>query len=407
MKHSAAYKGTLLADQAIVSGGTLATQLLVASGLGIAPYGRFSALVLLQLFLLSIQQAGITGMYQVIYPDMNGGMRARYAAGVWGLESMFLAGITIVALCGFPFFRTQYSFMEWMLCLSNVLLFLLQDFLRRIFIMGNETKYLVITDLLNNLLQVAALTVLLFAHSHSLVAVLWACSISYIPGMLWSLMRRTPRPDFGEVPYVFRRNGAEAAWMTASALLQWFAGNFYILAAGWWLGAAALGILRLGQYAFGVLNVVLQAVESYLLPRSAARASAPGELVRYLRTAQYKILLGTGLLLLLVMLCSKPLISWLDIPHPGELTTVLYGMSVLYLFVAGGYPIRIALRTLKLSRFFFTGYVLSAAFGFSTAYVFIHQWNLAGVIAGLLCSQVLLLCYWVCILQHKYAVLWK
>lgn len=399
-------KYALLADQVIVSGGTLATQLLIAAGLGMAQYGRFSVLVLVQLFLLSLQQAGLSGMYQVLYPGMAPGVRKRYAAGTWAAELLFLLAIALIALLGYPFFRLSFPFMEWIAYLVNVLLFLLQDFFRRIFITGNQVRALLTIDLSNNLLQVTALALLFRADQHNLQPVLWVCGLSFLPGLL-QILRPVQRPRFDEVRPVLKQHGTEAVWMTAAALLQWFAGNFYIIAAGWWLGAATLGILRLGQYCFGLLNILLQAVESYLLPRTAALAAVPGTAIRYLKGAQFKIILGTGLLLVLVLALSQPILNRIHTGYPAGVTTVLYGMSLLYLFIAGGYPVRIALRTLKLSRFFFTGFVLAALFGFSTAHFFIHQWSLAGVVAGLLCSQLLLLGYWIYILQHKYSVLWS
>jgi len=60
-------KTMVLVDQAIISGGSFITNVIIARKLGPADYGLYSIVVLAQLFILSLQQAGITGIYQVIF----------------------------------------------------------------------------------------------------------------------------------------------------------------------------------------------------------------------------------------------------------------------------------------------------------------------------------------------------
>jgi O-antigen/teichoic acid export membrane protein len=52
-------------------------------------------------------------------------------------------------------------------------------------------------------------------------------------------------------------------------MVQWFSSNFFTLVAGIYLGVNALGALRLVQSFFGVINVILQTVENYYLPKTA------------------------------------------------------------------------------------------------------------------------------------------
>jgi O-antigen/teichoic acid export membrane protein len=62
----------VFADQAIVSGSSFITNIIVARSLGVSNFGKFSVIILVQLFLLSLQQAMSSGVYQVMYGSMEG-----------------------------------------------------------------------------------------------------------------------------------------------------------------------------------------------------------------------------------------------------------------------------------------------------------------------------------------------
>ena len=61
----------MLTDQVLVSGASFATNILLARSLGLSEYGKFSAIILLQMFILSMQQASITGIFQVMFPGFD------------------------------------------------------------------------------------------------------------------------------------------------------------------------------------------------------------------------------------------------------------------------------------------------------------------------------------------------
>lgn len=82
-------------------------------------------------------------------------------------------------------------------------------------------------------------------------------------------------------------------------------------------------------------------------------------------------------------------------------------MSVLYVLIFIGYPVRIAIRALILNKIFFKGYLLTFFFGLLSSYLLLSFFNLAGAIAGLIGSQIILLTYWQIQLHKKEFILWK
>ncbi len=400
-------KTAVLADQMLVSGSMLLTQLLVVRALGIQEYGFFSVVSLVQLFALSLQQAGITGMYMVVAPGMAVGQRKVYKAGMMAVMIVVALAMLVFAAGMFPVYGSMCSRTAYVMFAAGIPLAMFQDMFRRVLLADGCYRSAFVTDILNNGLQLAGLVALYASGMSSLTAVAVVCTVSYLPAFVYGFRSMGVFPSRAAVKTVFTHSGREALWMTGSALLQWFAGNFYILAAGWWLGVTALGVLRLGQYLFGFLNVILQAVENYLLPKAGAYAGEPARLIVYLkRTQKYMLLVVVGIMLPGLLVVS-PVINFLKLDASGELMTVVYGLAIVYLLVVFGYPVRIALRALQHSNVFFGGYVLNAVFGMSTAWILIGHWSLKGVMAGLFLSQVILLSYWLGVLQHKYKVLWK
>ncbi len=399
-------KVLIVADQAIVSGAAVLTQLIVVRHLGLDTYGCFAAISLVQLFILSVQQSGLTGIFQVNYPKLSAGERVNYLYGSWTIEVLI---VLVSATLLLPLkLVTSFSLAPeiYAPALLTITLGLLQDFFRRVLLCTGAPDKALTIDLLNNGLQIIGLALLGVAFRASLKSVLWICAVSFIPALLLSYYWIRPRFQLKNVINTSRLNGTESLWMLAAGLLQWLAGNIYILAAGWWLSPAALGILRLGQYLFGIINVALQAIENYLLPRAAAMAGSPSDTISYLRSAGSKMAIAIGSGLLVAVLLAKPTLKLLNAANIQQTLMMIYGMSAVYVLVIIGYPIRIALRTLKLSHVFFAGYVINAVFGLTTAYFFISIWNIKGVLAGLFFSQAILIGYWLTIINQKQKNSW-
>jgi O-antigen/teichoic acid export membrane protein len=195
--------------------------------------------------------------------------------------------------------------------------------------------------------------------------------------------------------------------MLLSALLQWFAGNFFIVAAGWWLGMAALGALRLAQYIFGLLNVLLQAVENYAVPAASKLQHEQKALAGFLKNILKKSMLVILPALLTIVVFSKQLLLLSGGEAYGNYSYVMYGLSVNYLLIVAGIPVRIALRVKLLNQHYFIGYALATAFSMLTARWLIGQWELKGVLFGLFFTQLLVVAYWLIILDRKKVITWK
>jgi O-antigen/teichoic acid export membrane protein len=393
----------VLSDQAVVSGSAFFTNMLLARALGLEEYGRFSALVMIQLFVLSINMAFSSQVYQVAYPSLGDIDKQKLTNGMLSLQSIPV----VVILVGSMIYYLNWKAVDHNILMAalTTVLYLLQDFLRRAFITQIKSKYALLIDCLTNFIQIIAL---LFVWYFLVLDQFMAWSIiglSFVPSVITGVFLLRPKAIYwSTVRYAWKLQTQKGGWLVGSSLLQWGSGYFYVLAAGWWLGPTALGALRLAQYIFGLLNLLLQAIENYVLPRAAAMNNTdPG---------RWRRLMGKCLIMIVPFLCIFSFFAEDIFRISGHASTtsytfVIYGLSFVYLLITVGYPIRIAIRSLELNKHYFIGYVLSVGIGLLIAPWLIKNWALHGVLVGIFTTQFIMLTYWLIILQRKHSILWK
>ncbi|MEO6930053.1 MAG: oligosaccharide flippase family protein, partial [Chitinophagaceae bacterium] len=191
-------------------------------------------------------------------------------------------------------------------------------------------------------------------------------------------------------------------WLIMTAMLQWWSGNLFIVAAGLYLGAAAFGAIRLAQNLFSMLNLVLQVFENYVVPRAAQIYKTSSQNLRsYLRSVSVKVGLLFVPLSLALGFFARPVLGFLGGEQYESYGIAVQGLAVLQLLIFLSYPIRIAIRVLLLNKVFFIGYIITSLFSVLAARTFIQWGNLEGVIAGLLVNQVLIIVYWQVMLHRS------
>jgi len=406
-----AEKYWVLADQLVVSGAGFITSLLLARTLGPVSFGLYSGIAMVQLFLLSVTMAFTSQVYQVVWPTLAVADARRFTGGM-------LAQLLLFTCLLLPLGRGLYKALPAtaarlgahaggiiLIAALGTALYLLQDFLRRAFITAARARLALLTDVLNNLLQLCALCAAAYYHRLTLGMACTIMALAYLPAVITGLLLLpADRPTRGAAGFAWAQQKSKSGWLLGAALLQWGAGYFFVVAAGWYLGAAALGALRLAQYLFGLLNVLLAALESYALPRMAAHTANA--------RAYCGVLLRKTMLLLLPLLALLCLFARQVLVLAGGLeyaqyAFVMYGLSGVYVLMALGYPVRIVIRSLHLHKQYFMAYTLSVAITIPAAPWLLRHWQLYGVLCGLLLTQLICIGYWLTALQRKTSFIWK
>lgn len=408
--HTHLPKILVLGDQAVVSASAFLTNIIVARALGITSYGQFSAIVLVQLFLLSLQQAGSSGIYQVMLARFDAATQQRYTNGLFYLQVGaygLLTGIAFLLRFLFPSLAGGYE-QVFIAAVCGGILYLLQDFLRKVLLTQRKEARALGVDIITNLLQLSLLVYMAWNARLDLLMACWIICLTFLPSVLAGIIWINPgKFSLENIRFALTQHKKQSGWMLLSALLQWFAGNFFVVAAGWWLGAAALGALRLSQYIFGLLNVLLQAVENYALPAASRIECNGAALVGFIRRILFKSFLVMLPILALVAVFAKQLLLISGGQSYAGYEYVMYGLVANYVIIVSGLPIRIALRVKLLNQHYFIGYLIATCFSLLSARWLIGGWGLVGVLAGLFTTQVLVVGYWLIILNRKKVFSWK
>jgi len=400
----------VFADQAIVSGSSFVTNIVVARSLGVTNYGKFSVVILIQLFLLSLQQAVSSGVYQVMFGGLEEKFKSSYTNGLFYIQLMLYAAL--IALCGggyylFPSVSNGYEII-FPAAIAGTLLFLLQDFLRKVLLSKKEEWKALMIDAITNFIQIVLLVVYAFTGKLSLPIACWIIALTFIPSIIAGIIWINPgNISFDNIRLTFGIHKKQSHWMLMSALLQWFAGNFFVVAAGMWLGVAALGALRLAQYIFGFLNVLLQAIENYALPHASSLQKSPEQFNGFLKSVFRKTFLMIAPVLVILSLFARQILQLSGGASYLDYSYVIHGLSLVYVLILTGLPIRIALRVRLLNQNYFIGYLLASGFSMLTARWLIGNWHLLGVLTGLFITQLIVIIYWSAILTRKKVLSWK
>jgi len=401
----------VLADQVVVSASAFLTNLLLARALGLSKYGLFSIVAMVQLLLLSVTMAFGAQVYQVVYPKLDDvkkrmltiGMLSQQLALAAALSALIPVLYLVAAKLNSSWLNTNVSLIA--VAIIATALYLLQDFLRRVFMTQGKGKAAFIIDFLTNALQIIALGVFWYLHKINPVTAWFIIGFSFVPSILVGLYLLRPiKLTIEAFRFCWSQQRDRVGWLAGSSVLQWGAGYFFVVAAGWFVGVAALGALRLTQYLFGLLNLLFQAIENYVLPKASAFI---GDQNAYWWQLLKKCLLLIVPFLLLFSFFAKPILQLAGGIELRQYSFIVYGLSLVYLLMTIGYPVRIAIRSLQLNREYFIAYILSVFLNLCIAPWLLRHWELYGVLTGLFLNQLVIIGYWLIVLKRKQQFLWK
>lgn len=396
----------VLMDQVIFSGTNFLLTLFLAKQLDIKNFGLFSTVVLICYLAMSITNALIIQPFQVSYVKISN--RKEYFVslllGLLILLSILIFLIKLVVL----FFPDNNAFKLY----SNSLLcfifgYLFQDFYRKLFLGIDKVVTALVIDV--TFLILIMLGFIYFKDNLNLSISLWILGlgnvISSVPG-IYFILKIYKNPISWKL--FLNNHIAQGKWLFSVALLQWSSSNFFVLLSGIYLGIEALGALRLVQSFFGIINIVLQTVENYILPKVALIYNkSKTEAKKYLLKMSFFGAIMFGALLTILFIFSKEIIVLAGGTKYENYSYVVKIIAVLYFFIFLSYPVRIAVRVMVLNKIFFYGYLLSFIFSVCTFHFLLKYSGLYGAIAGLICNQIIMILYWQNQLKKNQFQLWK
>lgn len=393
-------RALILADQTVMSASGFLANFLMAWKLQLTQYGQYALVFIGMMLLMSLQQALFIQPAQVFFPRFRKEQQQKLTGSllILALPVLIIASVILEVV-----YELVYDIHISTGILSLVTLFwLLADLLRKLAIMLRPGISLVIIDCIYVLVFLGS--ILLFSPAN-ISSGLLISGLSATISLAFIFVIKPQIPGFRIFNFTLFRCLPTAGWMVLTSAVQWSSSNYLLLAAGSWLNSASLGLLRLAQYLYGLLNIFLQAYENYAVPRLVAYTGEGSRRNRYLIKFSLPFLLPVVLLLCVITI----LFPWLFSFVSTETTDfpVHYWLSVLYLLIVTGYPVRVYIRASKYNPIYFGAHALSLLFILMSASYLIINFETAGVIMGLIMSQAIMLAVWAAFLFRKNEVSWR
>ncbi|SIS30546.1 Membrane protein involved in the export of O-antigen and teichoic acid [Chryseobacterium joostei] len=390
-------------DQLIFSGSNFLLTFLLARKLSISDFGFFSCVLLVTYFLVGICNAVIVQPFQISaakeFSRKSLGFVFQAVLLLIFIFALLLFAAKFLPISAIEFFKRN---------LSAVILFttayIFQDFVRKILLTLDHIQILLFIDCI----FLAVFPFIWVEESLSLFKSLYIIGIinfiATIPGIIYFIKNS----DFSlKNNSLFRYHFKEGKWLLSASVVQWFSNNFFTLVAGIYLGTNALGALRLVQSFFGIINIILQTVENYYLPKTALlHYQNKGQEKKELLKNMSKGMAVLGVLIAGFFIFSEPIITFLGGQKYHQYGFVIRLISVLYIVILYGYPTRIAIRILEQNKVFFIGYCISFMFSLLSFHFLLKYFELYGAVSGLVINQVLMVVYWKILLNKKNISVW-
>jgi len=397
-------KTVVLIDQAIVSGGNFVLGILLARMLGLEQFGLYSLLWMGVLFGLSLHQAFVTKPLFFLYVGKKDTAKASYLSSLFKIQMIISVGIVLLSFGAFGIQKWVGANQIWIeyvpITAAITAAYLLQDFLRKSFFVKKQYLQPLFMDLFLYTVMVGGLCLSYYTETLNLGRALWiilgaySLSSSFYTVQAFFLKNKDIDHTSGApVHKTFKEHYHYSVWLLGTSLVQWFSGNFFLVAAAAILGTVAVGALRMAQNMVGLCHVLFLAMEN-IVPVEAAQQffknGKPG-MYNYLWNISLKASVAVGILLIGLTMLAPWLIGLLYGSDYRPYSYLVGSYAILYVFVFFGYPLRFALRSLQFTSPIFVAYCISAAISVFAAFPMTRAWGIAGVVAGLIGTQVLTL----------------
>ena len=379
----------MVALRGIASGSNFLLVILLTRIYGLETFGTYSMIWLVLIFTLSLQQSMILSPLLTLWAKNND-------KNIWnGFFQLNMLLAILMALFAALFARYAHLFAsKWMIdkysavIFFMVIVFTMHLFNRRSLINMGYTYFVLLID---SLAYLPPLVAILVFKPPLVTVLLIQVSFMGLAMMMGTLKLKPGFVAFKAIKPLVIDVWKFSSWLLLTGVLQWFSGNFFIVAAGTIMGASALGIIRLGQSAIGVFNVFFIALENRV-PFSASRllsVDGKAKMQHYLKDIFLKGALVTLVAMGLFAIASKPLIGLLY----GSIYTHYYWVLILFaglqLFVFINTLFQITIRTVEKTKIIFLVYLVITVFSMSLAFPVVRQWGIQGALAGLYAAQLI------------------
>lgn len=252
-------------DQALVSGTNFLSNILLAKYLGIEEFGVYVLIVLGILLFSSIFQSLVTVPMMNITPKTYSKREYLKVVKLQCLGFSLLLSLIAFLITNLSFVFDKNWDLSNLSLLITVLIFvtLNQDFVRRYYYVKESPKLSFFSDFIRNFLFLVGTTILFLYYSLTLKKTLLLLILANVLGIIPFYTIYT-NLSIGIVNFktYFLRNWMFSKWLLASSIIQWISDNTFMLGAGAFIGATAVGAQKAAQSLFGITHIFFYTLEN-------------------------------------------------------------------------------------------------------------------------------------------------
>lgn len=395
--HPTLKKGLVFFDQAMVSGSNFILGILLVRFIGIESYGVFTLLWMGVLFALGINQAFITKPLMSIAPKLENEKQKEYFQNLHSIQILVSVLFFILEMFVFIFSNLFWEdHITVLIPLTSGIIFcqILHDFYRKTNFVKDKIMLVVLLDGILYIGQLVGIMSLIFINKigleEILMVVLVVNIISVSIGGIVLGIQKSKIKNHLEILY---RHFHFSKWLLGTSILQWLSGNYFIIVGASILGTSAVGAVRLVQNIMGLCHVLFLAMENIVPIEAARQFHLEGEdaLTKYLVQITWKLGFGFCIILLGLTFFSPQILFLLYGAEAVEHTYIVFAYAFLYVLVFLGHPFRFFMRTIEQTRPIFMAYALSTVFSLCFANVLLQEFEMSGLLFGLIATQAIAL----------------
>jgi O-antigen/teichoic acid export membrane protein len=338
-----AYINWAVADQAVVSGVSFLTTVLIARFLGIEEFGRFALAWLGIFFSQNLQIALVIQPMMTIANKQRADELSDYVGSVI-LQQILLGILTVIIVYAgvavADLARPEWGLGELAIPLAGLVLCgQCAEFVRRYYFTFDRARMSFLVDAVRYGTQAISLMVMFiyFSSNASVATVLYAMSVSSLLGLVVGV------PLMGGVSFnmisvkeTAKRHWKFSRWLIPSAVAMWCRENFIHTAIAASLGLSELGALRAAQQLVRMVNVLIQAFENIVPMRAGAAFSGDGfaGLVDFIDVFVLRYLAAIACVLAVIMVFGGDfliLVYGVEFGGYGQLVTAYAAVMLLFL----------------------------------------------------------------------------
>jgi O-antigen/teichoic acid export membrane protein len=385
-----------LADQTVVSATNFLTAVMLLRFMGLREFGVFTLAWMSVLFVNSLQAALIVAPMMSVGPKQEEKDRPCYYGAVVFQELVLVICcfvLVFIALKVSDRFFPHKNLQQLALPLAvSAFAYQTQDFVRRYFFSTRKGSRALADDALSYLTQLPLLFLLHRAGDLNSVTALWVMAgtsiLGLVPGWLWMEPLEFNREW---IKTISLRHWRLSRWLSASSMLQWTSGNLFLLAAPFYYGAAAAGVLKASQNLMGSTHIWFQGLDN-VVPVETARRLREGGVHSMLAYTRSILLKWGGMTALFAIVIAAAPGFWLRLfygPEMAQYGYILRLFALLYVIIFAGGPLRAGLQALEYTLPIFWSYLAMTALAVVFAFPLAKRLGLNGTMLGLLTAQLI------------------